>query len=189
MAEVFGSPRVARLLTFDVPEPLDEAGDPTASVEFVLGDIEELIALACLWGAKGRDESEATFWAPVYAWRALGRLKAESAIAPLVKLLGAPVDPADDYRSLELVAAIAKIGPAAILDLEALMFDVDQDVMNRADAGYALAQMSARHPAAKEACLAPIRQQLADTRNPDADLNAFLTANLIEVGAMARPSR
>src|SRR4051812_4928460 len=91
------APPLDKLLTLG--EPALTQLDGTADwldypQEFDLGpeQIPELIRLATDADLRMQTEDEIASWAPVYAWRALGQLRAESAIEPLL----GPLDYTDD---------------------------------------------------------------------------------------------
>jgi hypothetical protein len=51
--------------------------------------ISDLIRMACDAGLNQADSSSNEVWAPMHAWRALGQLRAEEAVLPLLALLRA----------------------------------------------------------------------------------------------------
>ena len=67
------------------------------------------------------DPDSAEVWAPVHAWRALGQLRAEASIAPLLVHLKT-ADP-DDVADLELPVVFGMIGPAAVPDIADFISD------------------------------------------------------------------
>src|SRR5579885_2559864 len=116
-------PPIDKLLTFGVSEDFLRAEKWPDYRELGLGPehIDDLIPLATdhelRWG--GEDDEAPEVWAPVHAWRALGQLRAEAAIEPLMEWFDYKYD--DDWITEELPQVYALIGPAAIAPLAAYL--------------------------------------------------------------------
>src|ERR1700757_3329402 len=80
---------VQRLLGVGESIGVDPAKWPDYADEYGLGreHAAELIRLACDEALMGAPSDRAEVWAPVHAWRALGQLKIDEAVPPLLALL------------------------------------------------------------------------------------------------------
>ena len=160
-------------------------------------DVPALIAMAgddALWRADGDDVE---VWASVHAWRALGDLRAEEAIGPLVALLSRPdPDDYDDWISSDFPEIFAKIGPAAIPALAAYLRAPGHNHWARITAAASLSHIALAAPEVRHTAVAALRETIDDTvsrRRPTNEneqiLNGFVIAELITLGAAeAAPS-
>jgi hypothetical protein len=83
--------------------------------------ILELIRMGTDEELQWADSESVEVWAPVHAWRALGQLRAEAAIEPLLGLLKNIDEEDDDWADTELPKVFGLIGPAAIPALTAYL--------------------------------------------------------------------
>ena len=85
---------VRQLLSIGETHSYDPAEWPDYCARFALGHehIGDLIRMACDAGLNQADSSSNEVWAPMHAWRALGQLRAEEAVLPLLALLRAAED-------------------------------------------------------------------------------------------------
>jgi hypothetical protein len=104
------------------------------------------------------DSESLEVWAPIHAWRALGQLRAEAAIEPLLTLFDA-LD-AEDWILEEMPEVYALIGPAAIPALTAYLADTSHLLFSRVAASGCLQHIGAAHPEARAECVAAITYQL-----------------------------
>jgi len=160
-------------------------------------DVPALIAMAgddVLWQA---DSDDVEVWAPIHAWRALGDLRAEEAIAPLIALLSKPVeDGYDDWINGELPDIFAKIGPAAIPMLAAYLRAPGHGHWARITAATSLSHIALAAPEIRNTVVAALCETVDDTvsrRRPTNEneqiLNGFVISELITLGASeAAPS-
>jgi len=106
-------------------------------------------------------ESDAV-WAPVHAVRALGQLRAEAAIAPLLSLLSED----DDYFQTDIPYVLGKIGEAAIAPIVAFVNDGESDDVGQGLAIHGLGLVGEEHPESREAAIAAL---LGIMENPPDD--------------------
>ena len=85
--------------------------------------IPDLIRMATDEDLNTADSESLEVWAPLHAWRALGQLRAESAVEPLLDLLHRVDDNHDDWVGREIPQVMGMIGPAAIPALAACVSD------------------------------------------------------------------
>jgi hypothetical protein len=130
------------------------------------------------------DTDSPEVWAPLHAWRALGQLRAEAAIDPLLTLLTTgDEDRLDDSTLEELPDVYAMIGPAAIPALSALLADDSPGIYGRMSALTALGKIAEQYPDARDAALVPIVRQLEAYATNDEDLNGCLSSELMRLKA------
>lgn len=172
---------VAKLLTFGDCCQMDWDNWPDYPTEVGLQpeDIPELIRMAIDRTFDEMDSDRLEVWAPIHAWRALGQLKAEAAIVPLTTIFNKDID----WIWEELPRVYSMIGPAAIPVLADLIRDPSQDDSARNTAVDCLKEIAITHPESRDACVAPLMQQLEAFEENDIALNTSLIANLIDLKA------
>jgi hypothetical protein len=182
------------------PPPVDQLltlGDPDVGDEWLdylalgLGEahvpaLVELIQDPALdWPAWKEGDDEAPFWAPVHAWCALGQLRAPEAAEPLVRVLLRDDD--DDWAPGTIPVALAMIGPAALRPirdaLPAAAREPDPS-WKVGRLGEALVKIAQAHPEARDEAVALLTRQLRVWPEQDAELNAFLIADLMDLQAV-----
>jgi hypothetical protein len=146
--------------------------------------VPELIRMAKDEDLHFADTDSLEVWAPVHAWRALGQLRAEAAIEPLVALLArTDEDVEDDWTPEELPHVFAEIGPAAIPALTAFLADDRRGVYSRTAAANGLQHIAEKHPAARETVVAILMRQLEQFDDQEENFNAFLISSLADLKA------
>ena len=146
-------------------------------------DLLRMVSDEDLW--ENDNEDDPAGFAPIHAWRALGQLRAEEAIRPLIALLG-PYDDWDWFKE-ELPEVLALIGPTAIAPLAAILANPMRPVGIRTTVGTALGKIGRMHPDARAAAVAPITDAIAASLTSDAplddlcELNGFLISELIDL--------
>jgi hypothetical protein len=133
------------------------------------------------------DSDSLEVWAPAHAWRALGQLRAEAAIEPLIGMFER-LEPSDDWAVSEIPEVLGMIGPAAIPALAAFIFNPVHKMYPRTYAGDSLAAIGNRHPAAREECIRIIVAAVENFEKNEPDLNGFLIANLLDLKAVEAAS-
>ncbi len=182
LAEQFGyRPPVAQLLT------LGDLREGKSHDYQALGigpdDIPELIRMAAddsLWSV---DSDSVEVWSSIHAWRALGMLRAEAAIGPLITLLSRPDDDDyDDWIGEDFPDIFGQIGPAAIPALTAYLRAPGHGRWARATASGGLEKIAAAFPDTRERVVAIISGVLADITNrprPANESELVLNGNLV----------
>ena|SRR5579859_1759708 len=130
MSDTRYAPPVDKLLTYGKPEPLDSEDWPDY-LEIGLGPehIPELLRMAADEALRESDEESSEAWGPVHAVRALGQLRSETVVGPLLSLLD--VDIMDDWISDEVPMALGMIGPAIIPAVSAYVADTSHEKFPR----------------------------------------------------------
>ncbi len=147
--------------------------------------ISDLIQLATDSELHWADSESLEVWAPTHAWRALGQLRAEEAIAPLLNLFHElDEDGWADWTGEELPRVFGLIGAAAIPALTAYLADTSRNISPRISVAYALAEIGMSHAEAQEACITALTRQLEAFRKNDRELNGFLISFLVDLQAI-----
>jgi hypothetical protein len=155
-------------------------------LEFGLGPehIPDLIRLATdPVGFEGNPESKEV-WGPLHAWRALGQLRAEEAIHPLLELLHQETEGDGDWGMGELPTVFAMIGPAALPHLAVFVADPDRSLYARTAVAEGLPDLVARFPETREQVIDILARQLGSVEEPNPELNGFVVSALLELKAV-----
>lgn len=118
----------------------------------------------------------------MHAVGVLGMLGEEArfAIEPLLVLLNEE----DDYLREEMPFFYATMGPAAIPALAELISDPEADSNARNTAGDALVEIAEKHPETHDEVVRIVEKALSEEKE-DIVLNAFLIANLMDLGSVS----
>ena len=132
----------------------------------------------------GSDSSEV--WAPAHAWRALGQLRAEAAIAPLLDLLPLIDEDDDDLVATDVPEVLAMIGPAALKPLEEYLVTAREHPFAQVAASEALRRLAEVHPESREAVVAALRRKLERFGEFGASdtVNGFVIGDLVDLKAV-----
>ena len=129
-------------------------------------------------------DDEKLYWAPVHAWRALGHLRAEAAIAPLLALLKT-LD--DDVFCSDLPDVLGMIGAAAIAPVVAFIAETAHDEEDRPVliAIEALKEIGLRHPLCRDECVTLLTGMVERHASLNPTVNGFTIWALIDLKAVA----
>ncbi len=144
--------------------------------------IPELISLATNTDLYWSEAEGPEVWAPVHAWRALGQLRAEAAIEPLLPLFHELID--SDWASEELPEVYGLIGPSAIPALARYGADPSHGLWPRLAATHGLERIAVHYSTARPTCVAALSHQLEQFRTNEPEFNGFLISFLIELKAI-----
>lgn len=150
---------------------------------FTTEHIPDLIQMAIDQDLIWADSESQEVWAPVHAWRALGQLRAEAAIEPLLSIFNAMED--DDWLPENMPDVFALIGPAAIPPVQAFLANPENVFYRRWTAASILVKLGQVHPDARTDCIAALEQQLEQFSKNSPDLNGVLVASLMDLDAKA----
>jgi len=175
---------VGRLLTIGETGSYDPAKWPDYVVNFGLAR-EHVAALACMvcdaaLNRANTDSSEV--WAPMHAWRALGQLGVQEAVAPLLGFLRTSEN--DDAVSEELPVVLGMIGPAAAPHIAAFLYDRLNPTSPVATAMAGLREIVARHPECRNDCVGILARVLEPHAASDPVVNGFAVWTLIDLAAV-----
>lgn len=144
--------------------------------------IPELIRMATDSDLHWADSESSEVWAPIHAWRTLGKLRAEAAIEPLLDLFDELED--DDWTGEELPEVYGMIGSAAIPALKTYLADTSHKMFPRIHAASSLEHIGLSHRSAREDCIDVLAQQLEAFEENEYELNGFLVTYLVELEAV-----
>lgn len=97
-------------------------------------------------------------WASIHAVRALGQMRDESTIEPLVELLTSQQD--HEWIQEELPEVFGLIGPAAIPALSAYLADPSHPMYSRGYAAGGLAAIAKHYPESRDECISALVRAL-----------------------------
>ena len=142
-------------------------------------DVSDLIQLAVEDDLDWQDDFEC--YAPIHACRALGQLRAESAIQAMIALLA---DHDNDWFMEELPVIFGMIGPAAIPALAVYINSTQTSVWSKVAASGGLEQIVSRHPDYRDECVALITDVLSRHQHQPPELNGNLVGRLLDLQAV-----
>jgi hypothetical protein len=125
-------------------------------------------------------------WAPIHAWRALGQLRAEAAVEPLLSLLHRIDDDDNDWVGEEVPQVLGMLGPTALEPAADYLIDPKHGLYARVAASQAIKEIGQRFPEAREAAVANLMRALArfGELGRDETLNGFLVGDLLDLQAV-----
>ncbi len=173
-------PPVSNLLTIGRPKQIgrNQWFDYVEAYGFTEDHVPDLIRMASDEDWNWQDEGEC--YASIHAYRALGQLKAEGAIAPLISLLSH--DDSDWYME-DLPRVFGMIGPACISALTDYLADGEHSSWSRVAAADGLANIAKSYPTHREECIQLLTDALARHKQQPPELNGSLVAKLLDLEA------
>jgi len=186
MSETYRDP-VAQLLTLG--DPYQEEDMPLgwrnyAALGLNAEHIPELVRMALDEDLHESDAANAAVWAPLHAWRALGQLRAESAVEPLTQLLDRIDKGHDDWVQEDLPEVFGMIGPAAIPGLRDFLGDAGHGEFARIAAGDGLVKIVRRFPMSRDQVVAVLTGQLRRFAEQTRVVNGYLVEALCDLKAV-----
>jgi hypothetical protein len=141
--------------------------------------VPDLVRLATDEQFDQGDDEGSELWAPVHAWRALGQLRAEAAVEPLLELADRLEE--DDYAQSELGIVLGMIGPAALPALARVVTDVEANPWVRTIAVSGLDELAKGDESAR-GVVVPVLLAAMEKWEGNGDLvNAYLVDLLVEL--------
>ena len=132
------------------------------------------------------DEDDPRLWAVIHAWRALGQLRAEAAIEPMLALMITLEDV--DWLTEEGPEVLGLIGPAAIAPTTAALARTAATAFPAVSYSHALQAIAEHYPETRDIVVAALIAQLELYRHNDPGLNAFLVMHLAKMKVLAAAS-
>ena len=179
-ANSYTSP-VNRLLSFG--EPRRNESRDYAALGISAEAVPELIRMATDEALNDGPQDSKLVWAPVHAWRALGKLRASEAVAPLLTLFQRAND-SDDWVMSDLPEALALIGAPAIEPVANYLADTTHGEWARVTAADALGHIGQAHPDLRADCVARLAKQLEKFADQPETVNTFVISALWDLRAV-----
>lgn len=173
--------RVSELLRVGEPSLSGPERWPNYLEQFDLtsANVPELIAMAtdpALLEAEGIET-----WAPVHAWRALGQLRAQEAVGPLIRLMRDYTE--DDWIDSDMRYVFPQIGPASLAPILALLEDPAIIAAAKTGAPEILEMIAQTYPDTRDLVVEGLTRVLSNYRENDEGLNGFIITSLVELRA------
>lgn len=146
--------------------------------------IPELIRMATDEALNNGDSESDAVWAPLHAWRWLGRLRAEEAVVPLLGLLRRIDEEQDDWLGDELPEVLAEIGSAILPPVTGYLADSRHGEWARKAAVRSLEVLVEKQPEMRDECVKVLVRQLEHYADQGKVLNAALVDFLVELKAV-----
>ena len=175
---------VNKLLTYGDCREFSEWPDYVSELGLGPEHIPDLVRMSIDEDLNRADPESLEVWAPVHAWRALGQLRAEAAIEPLMPLFDDLDDEGSDWVLEELPMVYGMIGPASLPELSAYLADSSHGEYPRVAVTACLEHIGKNHPDARAECAAILTRQLERFEENPVTLNAFLISPLMDLKAM-----
>ena len=144
---------------------------------------DALIRMACDAALNSSSSESSEVWAPMHAWRALGQLRAEAAVVPILGFLDS-IDEDDDVADVEISDVFAMIGPAAIPHIAAYLSDRRHLESSVATAISGIAAIVKRHPECRDTGIAILISRLQPHKGETPTTSGFAVSALIDLNAV-----
>jgi hypothetical protein len=168
---------VAALLTLGKPKEWRDHKELGITLEH----LPELLRMIADENLNQADPEDDAVWAPVYAWRILGNLRAKEAIQPLLEQID--LDEGDDWALNDIPKVLAMIGPPAFRPMAQYLADEKHPMYSRAAIAEGMVSMAQQYPQLRQDCITCIEQSLSQYAKNDPSLNGLLVCNLIDLEA------
>jgi hypothetical protein len=123
-------------------------------------------------------------WAPLHAWRALGVLRAASAVDALLQAMIDEDERGGDWALEEIPEVLAMIGPAIIPELTAFLFDTSKPRYPRSSVVRALEEIAVKYPESRATCIEVLVRKLEAGEKEDEGLNGALVSAFMDLEAI-----
>lgn len=144
--------------------------------------VPELLRIIFETPWENRDwDHEPDAWAPIHAWRAIGQLRSQTAIQPLIDLIDRSVDNEWVWSDIPLVFAM--LGPLAIAPLSKYVRENPQKYATTYTAITALSQIGQYYPDATPLIAAFLNDRLSKAPENHPAVNGYLVRALVDLKA------
>jgi hypothetical protein len=177
---------VAQLLTLGEPEDFTSLEYETLGIHAEhIPDLIRLVEDHALHWESAKDDP--AVYAQVHAWRALGQLKAATAVPALLGLLGDVETDLewDDWVSVELPEVFGMLGPTIMPTLADYMVKpVKENFWGAVTAANGLVKIAQLYPEARLECIQALSRLLENYPENDAELNGLIISDLADLDAL-----
>lgn len=177
-------PSVESLLALGDREARRFEREVVALPKFTAEDIPALIAMASDDELHRVPGNTAIIWAPLHAMSALGILRAEAAVGPLLEQLRRVDEDQDEFVGGAVTDALAAIGPAAVALTAAYLGDMSKGKWARVRAATALRMLGDRYDKVRDECVGQLTKQLASCAEQEPSFNGHLVGDLLDLKAV-----
>jgi hypothetical protein len=157
-----------------------------ATIDIRQQHIPELLRIiensAAFWPEGDADSDEV--YAPVHAWRALGQLKAQQAIQPLIDFVEENEELAIDWIMDEVPIVMGMIGPVSIPALQEYLCRSDKLVLASGTVANCLAEVGQQNPESRADCITALQAGLENYATTDEAVNGFVISYLADLKAV-----
>lgn len=174
-------PPVAHLLTVGDARDLRDWPDYPATYDLTHDHVPDLVRMMHDEGLNWADTESDEVWAPVHAWRALGQLRAASAVDDILAALSVIDEYPLDWQTEELPKVLGMIGPSALPAVKTYLSDGERGLWSRVAVTRAIVEIGRRHPSARERCIDLLIGRLSRHARQDPTINAYLISALIDL--------
>jgi hypothetical protein len=169
---------VSALLTLGRPKEWSSYNELGITQEHV-PELLRMIADENLNWANAEDDA---VWAPVYAYRILGNLRAAEAVQPLLKRFD--LDKEDEWAQEDIPKALAMIGQPAFRPMAQYLADEKNPMYSRTSMAEGLVAMAKQHPELRQDCINRIERSLTHYAKNDPSFNGLIISDLVELKAL-----
>lgn len=145
--------------------------------------VPELVRLASTRVQLEGEPDDEAIWGPIHAWRALGRLRAEAAIEPLLTMANELDRLGDDWFLSDAPRVFAMLGPPALEPLAEFLLNAENETYARVMAAESLRELARECPACRTPAIEGLCRALDQHARNDVTLNAFIIMYLVDLGA------
>jgi hypothetical protein len=174
---------VEQLLALGEIEARADESEEVVMPEFSEKDIPELIRMATDDELHRAPSDTTAVWAPLNAMRALGSLRAEAAIGPLLNQLKRIDEDQADFVGGVVAMALTAIGPVAVGPTALYLANGNNGQQARTAAALALRLLGNADAEVRSECVGAITAQLARYAAQEEDFNGLLVSELIDLKA------
>ena len=160
--------------------------DPDYVLEFALthDHVPSLLKLACRWGDSESLPDDNHLWAaPIHAWRALAQLGAVEVVRPLLAVQSELAERGDDWYLSEFPNVFGLVGEPSIAPLGNYLADRTKLEFPRISAADGLSKIGQLHQECRSRVVEILTAQLREHEAEQYNLNGFLVAYLLDLGA------
>ncbi|MET0400607.1 MAG: PBS lyase [Longimicrobiaceae bacterium] len=144
--------------------------------------VPDLVRMATDEQLNEADDEGPEMWAPMHAWRALGQLRAESAVEPLLELAGKLED--ELFTEPDLALVFGMVGRAAIPPLARVLADDSQRQGLHVLAVRGLEEIAMGDESTRDEVVPLLVARMEKWERNSDDVNAFLVDSLAEMGVV-----
>ena len=137
-----------------------------------------------IWESVDPQQESPEEWFPLHAWRALAQLQALDAMPTLLDTLNLIEKLDSDLVQEEMPEVFAKMGPAALPNLEAFVLDTGKEMWARLAAAEGMQIIATDHNETRDQVVGTIVRALEGYEREDPTFNGFMINFLLDLRAI-----